>query len=326
MFRKLILIFLLVSTGILPGKARSKTAPVKIIEIKLAGAAALRSNEFSGLAWFKDKLVLLPQYVFNKRNTAYGKLYVIPRKKILEYLAGKIHIIKPDFLRVETNGFEKFGSRGSGCEAISFKGDTCFVNIEISDWKNTHAVLLKGIVRGGRLAFFKKAIANVPTQSHLPNISDETNLLTDGKIITIHEANGVNVNPKPVVHVFSKALKFLRTIPFPSIEYRITDATELDGGNNFWAINYFFPGEFNLLKPPLRKRFNPKKSVERIIQFHYSGNKITETKMPPVNLAGEVWNKARNWEGLARLEDKGFLIITDTYPRTILAFVPYHFK
>jgi hypothetical protein len=30
----------------------------------------------------------------------------------------------------------------------------------------------------------------------------------------------------------------------------------------------------------------------------------------------------RNWEGLVRLDDYGFLLATDKYPRTILAFVP----
>ncbi len=30
----------------------------------------------------------------------------------------------------------------------------------------------------------------------------------------------------------------------------------------------------------------------------------------------------RNWEGIARLDGRGFLIATDTYPATILAFVP----
>ena len=29
----------------------------------------------------------------------------------------------------------------------------------------------------------------------------------------------------------------------------------------------------------------------------------------------------RNWEGLSKLNDLGFLIVTDTFPKTILAFV-----
>jgi hypothetical protein len=32
---------------------------------------------------------------------------------------------------------------------------------------------------------------------------------------------------------------------------------------------------------------------------------------------------ARNWEGVVRLEDRGFLLVTDTFPRTLLGFVPF---
>ena len=32
--------------------------------------------------------------------------------------------------------------------------------------------------------------------------------------------------------------------------------------------------------------------------------------------------KARNWEGAALLPGEGFVLVTDTYPQTLLAFVP----
>ena len=31
--------------------------------------------------------------------------------------------------------------------------------------------------------------------------------------------------------------------------------------------------------------------------------------------------ESRNWEGVARLDNKGFLMVVDEYPRTILAFI-----
>ncbi len=37
----------------------------------------------------------------------------------------------------------------------------------------------------------------------------------------------------------------------------------------------------------------------------------TDTKLPPCN-----------WEAMVRLDDRGFLIMTDRYPSTLLAFVP----
>jgi len=33
-------------------------------------------------------------------------------------------------------------------------------------------------------------------------------------------------------------------------------------------------------------------------------------------------NDARNWEGIVRLDNRGFLLATDKFPTTILGFVP----
>ena len=51
-----------------------------------------------------------------------------------------------------------------------------------------------------------------------------------------------------------------------------------------------------------------------------AGNKIVRTSTPPIQLYLE--EKSRNWEGLARVDGKGFLMIVDEHPRTILAFIP----
>jgi len=38
-----------------------------------------------------------------------------------------------------------------------------------------------------------------------------------------------------------------------------------------------------------------------------------------LDLPGE---DARNWEGIARLDERGFLVVTDKYPQTLLGLVP----
>ena len=45
-----------------------------------------------------------------------------------------------------------------------------------------------------------------------------------------------------------------------------------------------------------------------------SGRAPVELELAPM--------ETRNWEGLALLEGRGFLIATDKYPSTLLAFVP----
>jgi hypothetical protein len=43
---------------------------------------------------------------------------------------------------------------------------------------------------------------------------------------------------------------------------------------------------------------------------------------PPIQLELIDDLHPRNWEGLVRLDPHGFLLATDTYPETLLAFVP----
>lgn len=44
------------------------------------------------------------------------------------------------------------------------------------------------------------------------------------------------------------------------------------------------------------------------------------TNTPPIQLQ-LIDGVSRNWEGLVRLDERGFLLITDEFPETILAFV-----
>ncbi len=80
------------------------------------------------------------------------------------------------------------------------------------------------------------------------------------------------------MHAFDFDLVSLPSVPFPTIEYRITDATQLDEQNHFWAINYFYEGDRDLLpvKDPLTIRYGrgathrQKRTVERLVEFSYS--------------------------------------------------------
>ena len=47
---------------------------------------------------------------------------------------------------------------------------------------------------------------------------------------------------------------------------------------------------------------------------------IQRTDKSPIQL--ELGLLPRNWEGIVRLDNRGFLLVTDQYPVTILAFVP----
>jgi hypothetical protein len=152
-------------------------------------------------------------------------------------------------------------------------------------------------------------------------------LIVDDRILTFYEVNGAGLVPIHVANVFDFDLNFVETISFPTIEYRVTDAA-LATGSDFWVINYFFPGDEDL-KPasdPLAEKFgrgpthSQFETVERLVQMRYSPNGIVLANTPPIQLT-LLADNSRNWEGLVLLDELGFLMATDKFPETILAFV-----
>ena len=108
-------------------------------------------------------------------------------------------------------------------------------------------------------------LADLEPQTEVSNYSDETmTVLNDGRLLTIYEANGANLNERPTAHLFTPDLQPLLSLPIPQLEYRITDATAVDEDDRFWVINYAPRQSIYKLDPaedprlrPLRHRPDP---------------------------------------------------------------------
>ena len=61
-------------------------------------------------------------------------------------------------------------------------------------------------------------------------------------------------------------------------------------------------------------------AVERLVEFRVENSQVRITNHPPIQLE-QIEEESRNWEGVVRLDNRGFLLITDKYPETIFAFV-----
>jgi hypothetical protein len=307
---------------------------VPVVTVPLAGPIANDWAEVSGLCWYKDHLILLPQYPGRFNSSNQGKLFAIPKERILSYLADpdgtaaikplEIEWIAPG-LKEKIRGFE-------GYEAIAVWGDRVFVTIEAETFLGE----LTGYLVSGKIEpdlsrvtiDTKGPPVKIEAQSGLPNYTEESLFVTEDRVLTIHEANGLNVNDSPVVHVFTHSLEPAGTLPFPVVEYRITDATAIDKKGVFWCLNYSWKGDIGKLDPAEDSLFNRygigythKKSmrVERLVALRYTPEGIKSEPTAPVQL--QLPELARNWEGIVRLDGRGFLIVTDEHPGTILAFV-----
>lgn len=298
-----------------------------VVTIPLAGRAANKDAEFSGLAWYGDNLILLPQYP-NRFGSGDGALLAITKTDLLAFIDGKRkEAITPREIPFKSPGLKVAGFEGY--ESIAFVGEQIFLTIESKPGAML-GYLVKGTIARDLSAIDLDAstLIPLPPQADITNFSDETIVVTKDKLLTLYEANGVGPNPKPVAHAFDFNPAAVGTLAFPNIEYRITDATPTDTANKFWAINYFFPGDVKILPlfDPLAQKFGKGKThaqypqVERLVEFQYSDAGISLTNTPPLQFVLPNAD-ARNWEGISRLDNRGFLLATDSYPQTILGFV-----
>jgi len=297
------------------------------IEIPLQGEAADRSLEMSGLAWYGDYLILMPQYV-NKKAPGF---YFLSKKEINEWLdgdrskalkPGKIDLIVPDYDNV-IGGYQGF-------EGLCFSGNKVYLLME----SKNDGVMSSYIVAGAmdfkkkRLEIEQGKIEQITPPMNIKNMGYESILKHKYRLLVLFEANGININPNANAEYYTTSLKHKESVSFPNVEYRITDVTDIDGKGRFWALNYFWPGEKERLDPGkdlIIKNYEEGKThqqyehVERLVEYKIRSNQISRTDSPPIQLVLD--ETSRNWEGLVRLDKKGFLMIVDEHPRTILSFV-----
>jgi hypothetical protein len=304
-------------------------AEVQIVELPLEGEAATSQAEYSGLAWYQDYLILLPQFPSGFENS----LLAIPKAQILAFLDGEVVTLTPRKIPI-VDADVKEGLKGfEGYEALAFNGEIAYLTIE----SDAGAKMACYVVRGEMAADLSVLTLEAATRKEIPhpveidNTCDEALLVYADQVVTFFEANGANINPNPAAHLFDAALDAEGTRPLPSIEYRITDVSAPNAAGRFWAVNYMYPGDAGKLMPaadPLAAEFGvgtshaANETVERLIELEITDDAITLTDTAPIWLQ-LLPDESRNWEGLVRLDARGFLLVTDKFPETILAFVPY---
>ena len=330
-----ILLFFVACQAAPAAKGDSTTArEVPVIEIPLSGAVTDKSAEVSGLAWYADTLIILPQYPGRFPSEVGGSIFAIPKEEILAFLSGEnISEITPLVIPFDDQGFSESIPGFEGFEAIGFDQETAFLTIEAKGRLTMMGYLVSGWIASdlSLLQLIGGTIQEISPQADLSNYSDEALLILDDKVITFYEANGANVNPKPVGHIFDFSLNDLGELPFPTLEYRLTDVTMPDKEGRFWGINYLFSGNRKKLDPApdgvafvygTGESHAQSEYVERLVQFLFTDEGIIIADSPPIQLQLLENGEARNWEGIVRLDELGFLLMTDKKPGTILGFVP----
>jgi len=303
-----------------------------VVVIPLEGPIAESKAEVSGLAWHGNYLILLPQYPRRLSQLADGALFGLHKDDILAHLNGTINSpLKPMEIPITTGGFERNIPGFEGFEAIDILDKQVFLTIEARKGLSMMGYVIKGNIASDLRAITldPSTLTENPPQTNNSNKSDESLLIVDNAIITLYEVNGWEINPNPHATMFNFDLRLKETVSLPQIEYRVTDASALDEQERFWVINYYYPGDKDLEpgRDSLSERYGEgathaqAKTVERLLELKLTPDGIVLTDRPPIQLQLLGDKNSRNWEGLVRLGNLGFLLITDKHPETILGFV-----
>ena len=111
------------------------------IEIPLAGEAKDKSLEMSGLAWYEESLILMPQYV-NKEDPSF---YYLNKKNIIKWIeSDQSTSLEPGKIKLELPNFEKQIEGFQGFEAITFFGKKAYMLIESKNNGVMKSFLVKG--------------------------------------------------------------------------------------------------------------------------------------------------------------------------------------
>lgn len=314
-----------------------------LLILPLEGPSAERSSQLSGLAWCGDMLILLPQYPAFPSRGGGGQLFALPKSAILAAIqTPNLNPLKPVPIKMDAPDFSSSLSGFEGYEAIAFgQGEdslNAWVAIEVEpEVGSAYGLILRGRMGAGCVSFSIDTTMSriIPSQSGVGNMAEEA-LVRIGlnTLLSFHEANSVTGRPGGVAHCLSTdSMLPCGVLELPEFPYRITDATDQDKSGAFWVINMFYPGEEELLVETdwIAQRFGMGHShlrhrkVERLLELTPDADKINySARSTPLYLPlTDPLLESRNWEGIARLDSLGLLLVTDTYPETILAFVPF---
>ena len=334
-------------------EAAPGTAPeTAVTPIQISGPAAERDAEISGLVWYGDYLLLITENPFLYADgDVRGKFFALEKADILEYLFEGENTDPLNPIEVPIYGadiedavggfevaFDGFEAAAVVPKTNAFADDQIFLTIE-ADTVSEEDPSMRGYLVWGSILPNLSGIelrlddyVAMPTQTEFNNMSYETVFATpDNHVVAMYEVNGATANPQPVAVSVDLATGEASTIPVENVEFRVTDATTPSADGTFWVTNYFFPGEAFLAveSDPLFAQYGMGASqaafggYERLVQMQYSPTGITRVDQAPIQLLQTDESNGRNWEGVETLEDRGLLVVTDRFPETMLAFVPF---
>ena len=174
-----------------------------------------KNPEFSGLTWFNDYLLLIPQFPNRVSPQANGAIPYLHRDSVIAAIENENIVLEPGYFKLIAAGLENFFDPGSGFESATVSGNNIYLTIESVKGINTTGFVVMGEINPDEetIVLSEESLSEIKQVVEIFNFSDETIIYNNDHIYTFYEANGKNVNPYPVSHIFSKTLDPLGAVP-----------------------------------------------------------------------------------------------------------------
>ena len=293
--------------------------------------------EISGLTWCGDTLIVLPQYPERFAESKESYFYTIQKNEILPFINSKTQDTKlrAKKLLVHENGIRDRMSFFEGFEAIACEGNVIWLSIEAQNLFGTHQgyIVPAELDLAGstpNVSIRTDQIRYIKSQSGIHNKGEEAIVLYGDHLVSLHEVYDERAVALPKANLVNRESGEQSEIDMTHLPYRLTDATSVDDNDRFWVVNYQYSGDrfARGARDSLTEIYGEGAShkmfynTERLVEYQFSKGKIERTDQAPIQLL-MTSKEGRNWEGIVRLDDLGFLIATDKHPKTIFAFVPF---
>ncbi|MDB5252229.1 MAG: hypothetical protein JWP27_1398 [Flaviaesturariibacter sp.] len=336
---------LLLLSACFSGPASAQTARR---DIPLPQQLRATTEEFSGMAVWKDRLYLLPQYGSNKDSVLRGDffLYSIRLDSIRRVLDHKDTALTA-YRTIRLAGINALSDTirwYQGMEAISIIDGRVFLSIETDDEKNRDCYVITGLLdrSGTRIDIDPKKVAVLPRFSFIPNAGFESLawLPSEKKLLALFEFNAApSGNHGYLIDPTFKTKPRAVSVPFSY--FRVTDAVSTPKG--VFALNYFWNGDYrdylnNCIVRAEESLADSVPSLRRSLMAdtgYLRGKTNCFTRIIRMKQRTAArWTEHQvieytcsdtNWEGLVPFGN-GFLIISDAngkkYLRTVLSYIP----
>lgn len=316
-----------------PGATPVATTAVEqpIVPVPLEGALASPDAKVSGLAWYNDSLIVLPQ---NPAFVGDGRsyLFVLPRADLVGYLnnsnAGPLI---PQQILLDDTGISTELTDFQGYQAAAIIGDKIYLLVQANPGGGPRSYLIAGSIAAGlaSITLDLGKIIEIPAPTASSSRLYRSLLVSDNTLLAIPELNGLGTNPNPVVQRFDANLNSLVTLPIAGIEYIVTDSAGPDANGRAWVLNKFAPGDPGALTglDPLALLYGEGVThqvfdyTERLVAYQVTSTGLNLAATPPIQLELSA-RGPRNWQGMTTLGSQGFLVVTSQVPGTILGYVP----